>query len=181
MEGSLRQLDRHRWGRWLDSVDTRYIINHVVIIPSRKLERCDCWSPWGFPSNSFSFLDWIELGGVQVGRIAGRGSASSRVSWWCWYGMPVIVKLLSTSQPQCWTMASNYHNCKSNYCIRQVTLVSTCITHHMHILNGTGNLQVSLDVPAPIPMLPLPMTRMGFPMKTSHRSSKMERYWVSYD
>ena len=47
---------------------------------------------------------------------------------------------------------------------------------NIDIVNGMGNLQVSLDVPMPIPVLPLPMTHMGFPMKISPRSSKMERH-----
>jgi hypothetical protein len=46
--------------------------------------------------------------------------------------------------------------------------------HISYAVNGTGNPWVLLAIP--VLTLPLPTTCMGFPMKTSPRSSKTERY-----
>ena len=66
-----------------------------------------------------------------------------------------------------------------NFTWRKIHLLQhkpKCGTGEVCIVNGMGNPQVSLAVPGPVPVLPLPMTHTGFPMKTSLRSSKMERY-----
>jgi len=51
----------------------------------------------------------------------------------------------------------------------------------MCLVNCTGNPQVFLAVPVPIPMAGFTCEPAGFPVETSPRSSKMVKYWVSYE
>jgi len=49
------------------------------------------------------------------------------------------------------------------------------------VVNCTGNPQVFLAVPVPVPVAGFTHEPAGFPVETSPRSSKTVKYWVNYE